>query len=179
LQPKHHCRGFSTPNTSEGKLTGSNLAQVKGAVVGLAGVTASVKPASTDTELILKFDIAGTSALGPGNLTLERAFGPPVALPGAIEIRRFEVTGVAPNSGARGTSVAVTISGHCFDGGAAIQQVNISGVGVNALNVLVLDEQTIQCVFETSNLATLGARNVTVKTGSLQHTLLNAFNVTA
>jgi hypothetical protein len=75
--------------------------------------------------------------------------------------------------------VNVQITGHCFDPSALSKDVIVSGLGVNVFNVLVLDAQTIQCVFSIGNLAALAARDVTVKTGLKQHTLTNAFTVTA
>jgi hypothetical protein len=179
LTPSGFCRGYSTPDTGEGSLTGKNLAQVTTVdVTGLSNVTATVKLTSTDTQLDLKFDIAGNSGLGAGNLVLKPAFGASKQLNNAIEVRRFEVLSITPTTGARGADVDVQITGNCFDPGALSQDVIVSGLGVNVFNVLVLDAQTIQCVFSVGNLAALGARDVTVKTGLKQHTLLNAFTVT-
>src|SRR4030095_5359823 len=115
-------------------------------------------------------NIAGNSGLGTGNLILNRDFGPDQNVPNAITIHRFEVTGVVPNTGARNNQVAVTISGECFDAGAAIQQVSVSGLGVTVLNVLVVDEHTVTCIFDIAALAVANARDVTVKTGLKQHT---------
>jgi hypothetical protein len=178
LQPATLCRGFANPATETAKLAGQHLGQVTGVATSLAGVTVAIKNSSTDTQLDLEFTIAGNSALGPGSLTLTRDFGPPLTVPNAVTVQRFQVTAIAPASGARGGQVAVTISGSCFDATALLQQVTASGLGVNALNVVVVNDQTIQCVFDIAGAAPLGARSVTVKTGLHQHTLLNAFTVT-
>lgn len=178
LQPSMLCRGFASAASADAKLTGQNLGQVTGVATNLAGVTAVVKNSSTDTQLDLEFTIAGNSAVGAGNLTLTRAFGAPPTLPNAVTVQKFQVTGIAPASGARGGAVAVTISGSCFDASALIQTVTASGLGVNALNIVVVNAQTIQCVFDIAGAAPLGARSVTVKTGLHQHTLINAFTVT-
>ncbi|HSM15621.1 MAG TPA: hypothetical protein VK845_01320, partial [Gemmatimonadales bacterium] len=63
--------------------------------------------------------------------------------------------------------------------GALIQQVNISGFGVTATNLLVLDETTAQCTIEVTATAALTARDVTLKTGAFQHTLLNCLTITS
>jgi hypothetical protein len=178
LNPSVFCRGYSTPDTGVGSLTGNYLAQVHSVDVSLPNITATVKLSSTDTQLDLKFDIAGNSGVGTGNLILKPAFGTQKTLGNAIEVRRFEVLTIAPNTGARGADVNVQITGHCFDPSASSQDVSVSGLGVSVLNVLVLDAQTIQCVFSIGNLAALGARDVTVKTGLKHHTLLNAFTIT-
>lgn len=177
--PNHICRGFSTPETVDVALSGANLAQVEEVTCSLAGVTPTIKASSTDTQLDLKLDIAGNSALGNADLTLKAPLGINAVVANAFDVKRFEVLSVAPNTGARGDSVAVTITGQCFDPLAAIQQVNLSGAGVNAVNIIVLDETTVQCVLEIGNVAAQTARNLTVKTGAKQHTLLNAFTVTA
>jgi hypothetical protein len=93
-------------------------------------------------------------------------------------VQSFQVLSVVPNSGARNAQVAVTISGNCFDATAALQQVNVSSTGVNALNVLVVDEHTVTCVFDIGALAPQTQRNVTVTTGTRSHTLINGFTVT-
>ena len=87
------------------------------------------------------------------------------------------VLSVTPNTGARSDQVAVTIAGTCFDLGAAIQTISVSGIGVSVLNPIFLDAQTAQCVFDIGAVAPLTARSVTVHTGLLTHTLLNAFTV--
>lgn len=179
LTPSVFCRGFSTPDTGDGSLTGAHFDQVTGvAVTGLANVTATKKGSSTDAQLDLRFDMAGNSGTGMGALVLKRVFGPDHVIPNALEVKKFEVLSVAPATGARGASVSVTITGRCFDATAAIQQVNVSGAGVNAVNILVVDDQHVTCVLDIGNLAGLGARDLTVRTGSRQHTLLNAFTVT-
>jgi hypothetical protein len=90
----------------------------------------------------------------------------------------FDVLAVAPATGARGNQVAVTITGTCFDPTAAIKNVTVSGIGVNTLNVIVVNDTTIQCVFDIGAAAPANVRSVTVQTGTMSHTLLNAFTVT-
>lgn len=181
VTPAIYCRGFSSAaNNLSGTITGQNLAQVTAVDVSLGGVTATIQQlTSSDTQLDLRFDIAGNSDLGPGDLILHRVFGSSETLSGAIEVQRFEVLSVSPNSGARGTMVSVTITGQCFDPDAAIQQVNVSGVGVSVQGVVVLDENTIQCTFDIAQLAATSARDVTVITGTLSHTLVDGFTVTS
>ncbi len=178
IVPNAICRDFSAAATANVDINGANLAQVSAVTTSLANVTATIKPTSTDTQLNLKVDVAGNSALGVGSFTLARLFGANKVVANALTVGRFEVMGVAPNTGARGQSVAVTITGTCFEVGAMLQNVTVSGAGVSALNVNVLNSTTIQCVFEIGQLAPLGARNVTVQTGAMSHTLLNAFTVT-
>ncbi len=179
LQPAAYCRGFSTPATGDGSITGQDLLQATDVSSSLAGVTPSiVHLTSTDTKLDLHFAFAGNSALGAGNLIFKRAFGPDQTLNNALTVQRFEALAVAPTSGAKGSTVNVTITGHCFDPSAAFQQVLVSGLGVSVFNVLVVDDHTVQCVFDINALTASGPKDVTVKMGLATHTLLNAFTVT-
>lgn len=184
IAPSQLCRGFSTAADTDVTVIGHHLAQVAGVSSSLAGVSTVIRPTSTDTQLDLRITVAGNSALGAGSLDFVRSFGPALSVAGAVTVQRFEVLSVAPASGARGASVAVTISGTCFDPAAAVQSVNVSGAGVNVLNVLTLDATTIQAVFEIGAGAPLGARNVTVSMGpslvdQKTHSLLGGFSVTA
>ena len=171
-------RGFSSPDTNDVMIAGANLAQVNSITCSLAGVTATIRPTSTDTQLDVRFSLAGNSQLGGGNLSLARAFGSTLSVPNAVTVARFEVLGVVPATGSKNTTVNVTITGTAFDPSAATHNVNVSGTGVNALNVSVLSSTSLQCTFDISNLAGVGARDVTVIMGGKSHTLLNAFNVT-
>ena len=80
--------------------------------------------------------------------------------------------------GGRGNAVSVTITGQCFDPAAAMQNVNVGGIGVGVLNLAVIDSTTLQCVFDIAGTAQLGARNVTVSIGGMSHTLVDGFTVT-
>jgi hypothetical protein len=182
LQPKVHCRCFSGPGTGDGSITGQFLDQVASVSSSLANVTVTIKPSSTDTELDLHFQIAANSGTGVGDLIFTPVLGPSQTLTGAIEIRKCQVTSISPASGAKGGTLTVTILGQCFDPSAGFHDVVVSGLGVDALNIVVVDDQTIQCVFSINALAGSGARDVTVKAGPVlspcQHTLIGAFTVT-
>ena len=136
------------------------------------------KPTSTNTQLQLRVDILGNSALGAGSLTLSRQFGAALTVPNAITVVRFEVMSIAPTTGARNTQVNVTITGQGFDPGAAVIHVLVSGAGVSTLNVVPVNDTTLTCTLDIGGLAALGARDVTVVMGTKTHTLANAFNVT-
>ncbi|MED5619113.1 IPT/TIG domain-containing protein [Ideonella sp. BN130291] len=178
IAPDHVCRGFASAASTDITVTGQHLLQVSAVQPTLAGATATIKPTSTDTQLNLKLDVTGGSALGASDLVFKRAFGADFVKAAALTVGRFAVASVAPATGARNSNVAVTITGTCFDNSAAVQKVDVSGSGVSVMNVIVVNETTITCVIEIANLAATGARNLTVTTGSLNHTLLNAFTIT-
>ncbi|GMQ83349.1 MAG: hypothetical protein BMS9Abin06_0082 [Gammaproteobacteria bacterium] len=177
IVPSQLCRGFGSAKNVDAVLTGANLAQVGSVTTDLANVTVVIKATSTDTQLDLRFEIAGNSSIGNGILTLKPGFSNDVTLNNAISVGRFEVTGVAPNTGSKGTQLAITISGTCFDPSAGAQQINVSGAGVTVLNPIILDSTTAQCVLDIANLAPTGPRSITVQTGGMSHTLLGAFAI--
>jgi hypothetical protein len=178
LQPNAFCRPNLVPTLADASITGQNLSQVIAVTVNLANVTATIKNSSTDTQLDLRLQIPTNAEVGLGDLTFKRGLGPDQVLPNAIEVDTFSLTNVAPNTGAKGTQVNVTISGHCFDTGASLQQVQVSGIGVNAINILVVNDHTITCTFDIGAVAPSTSRDVTVKLGSGSPvTLANAFTV--
>ncbi|WP_424975312.1 hypothetical protein [Dinoroseobacter sp. S124A] len=179
VEPTVLCRGFASPaNNVSVSLFGQNLAQVTAVSTTLGGVSISIQPTSTDTELKLSVDILGTSDLGPGDLILSRPLASDEVFGNAIEVRRFEVTAVTPNSVARGESGVLNIDGSCFDPSAAILQVNVSGIGVSTNSVVILNDTQIQANFDVGNAAPTGQRDVTVVNGTTSHTLVNALTVT-
>jgi hypothetical protein len=180
VAPPKLCRGFSTPvNNIAVTVLGQNLSQVSSASINLSGVTANIKASSTDTQLDLDVDMLGNSSLGSADLTLGRPVGAPKVVSNAFEAQRFEVLSLSPNTAARGSTGTITITGQCFDPGALLQQINISGFGVTATNLVILDETTAQCIVEVTGTAALTARDVTLKTGTFQHTLSNSLTITS
>lgn len=179
VQPPSLCRGFDTPASNLAlTVQGHHLAQVTGVSFSLAGVSAIILPTSNDTTLNLLVDLTGASGTGPCDLILERGFGGSQTFMSIFEVHRFEVLSISPGTGARNTTVEVTINGTCFDPTAIVQDVNVSGVGVSTDGVVVIDETTITAEFEISGAALPTTRDVTVVLGPRNHTLANAFDVT-
>ena len=78
--------------------------------------------------------------------------------------------------------MSVTITGTSFDPTAALHDVSVSGLGVNPVNVAVVDDQTMTCDFIIDSAAPKTVRDVTVKAGPglgpCQYTLVQSFTVT-
>jgi hypothetical protein len=176
------CRCFSGSGSGDISITGQFLDQVDTVTTSLAGVTATKKASSTDTQLDLKIQVTAASALGVGNLIVKPVLGPTQNLAGAIDVERCQINTITPNTGARGATVGVTIVGECFDVTAPFHDVVIGGLGVNAVNVAVVDDQTMTCQIEIASGAATGARDVTVRAGAAlspcQHALIGGFTVT-
>jgi len=108
----------------------------------------------------------------PGNLRFE-VIAPPNSntcadlIPSALKI-----LSIAPNSGAKGTAVAVVITGVGFDAvTVANNQVLVSGPGVT-VGALTVTATTIGCSFTINNVTPSSARDVTVKVGLTNSTTL-------
>lgn len=176
-------RCFSGAGSDTITLTGDYLDQVVAVGSNLAGVTVDIKPTSTDTQLVLDVTAAANSASGVGDLIFTYFypgnFGPTQTLTGAVRIDVCTATSVTPASAAQGSTVAnFTVHGTAFDVGAATHDINVTGNGISAVNVQVIDEQTMKCDLIIDNTAQKNARSVTIKAGPCQYTLPNAFTVT-
>jgi hypothetical protein len=71
------------------------------------------------------------------------------------------LTSIVPNTGLRGTTVPVTLTGTNLTGAFVI---TISGTGVTVGNFVPVSATTVTATFTIANLATLGARAVRVST---------------
>ena len=83
---------------------------------------------------------------------------------GAVEVQGLvhpALTSIAPNSGARGNNVNVTLTGTGLTGATTI---NLSGTGVTFNNLVVVSDTSITATFVIAPTATLGGRTVSVTT---------------
>jgi len=92
---------------------------------------------------------------------------------GAVEFRASgpppTLTSIAPTSGARGTAVAVTLTGTNLIGASGV---TVSGTGVAVSNVAVANSTTVTATFTISATAGLTARTVSVTTpGGISNTV--------
>ncbi len=160
-------------------LTGQYLDQIASVSTSLAGVTAAIDNSSTDTQLDLTLSIAANSATGVGNLTFTYMFPPTLtqALAGAIDVEISQAVSIAPISGARGSTVNVTLTGD-FDPTASHFDVSVSGAGVTVGTVTFVNDTTLTCSFVIDPTAGRNLRDVTLKAGPCQSTLVQSFEVT-
>jgi IPT/TIG domain len=164
-------------------VTGQFLDQITSVTCSLSGVTATIKNSSTDTQLDLAIAIAANSATGTGDLIFHYSSPfPAQTLTGAVIVEITQATGISPNTGAKGDTITtVTITGTGFDPTAPNHNVSVSGLGVNVVNVALVDDSSMTCTFEITATAQAGARDVTVTAGpalgACQFTLVGAFTV--
>jgi hypothetical protein len=120
-----------------------------------------------------------TAPAVPGTFTPEAASS---VSPSAVGTATVTVTApppvlssIAPNSGAQGSSVTVTLNGSNFQPGATVA---VSGSGVGATNVTVVSATQITASFTIGAAAATGVHSVTVTT-SAGTSAAQSFTVTA
>ena len=159
IVPNTGARGTSVAVT----LTGTNLAGATSVNLSGTGVTATITGTPTATQVTANFTITTgaattartvsvTTGAGTSNTVIFNVTVPPAPT----------VTAVNPNTGVRGTNVAVTITGTNFTNTGTT--VAVSGTNVGVTGVTVVNSTTITATFNIATGAGLGARNVRVTT---------------
>jgi hypothetical protein len=156
ITPSSGVRGTTIPVT----ITGNNFTAT-GTIVTLPGsgdVTIGSMTVVSSTSITLNLTFTATATRSARTVT--------VTTPGGSASTTFTVTGptltsVAPPTGARGTSVPVTISGAGLTGATAI---TVTGTGVTVSAFTAVNATTVTATFTITPTATLSPRNVTVST---------------
>ena len=159
IAPSQGVRGGTVAVT----LTGTNF--VGGATtVAVAGdgVTVTNVVVGSGTSLAATFVIDPAATLGARAVTVATAGGRSGAQTFTISLLAPTLTSVAPNQGAPGASVAVTLIGTNFVVGATT--VNVAGGGVTVTNVIAGSATSLSANFALDPAAAVGARTVTVTT---------------
>jgi hypothetical protein len=159
-------------------LTGTGFTNTMTVAVSGTGVTVSNVVFVSSTSATATFSIAANAPANARNVT--------VTVPGngTSNSVTFNVqtpptptlTLIAPNTGARGTSVAVTLTGSNFT--TTGTTVNVSGVGVTATGVTVVSATQITANFVITGSAGLGNHGVSVTTPGGTSTPTVPFSVT-
>ena len=97
---------------------------------------------------------------------------------GAVEfgstVNAPTLSGIAPNSGVRGSVVPVTITGANLTGTTAV---TVSGTNVNVSSIVVVNDTTVTATFTINSAASLGLRNVSITTAGGTANLNNSFRI--
>ena len=164
ISPAQGIRGTTVAVT----LTGTNF--VTGATtvtVGGSGATVTNVVVSSETSLSANFVLDPAAAEGPRTVTVTTAFGtsgPRIFTIGLPTPGVPTLTGVTPNEGIRGNTVAVTLTGTSFIVGATT--VNVTGAGMTVTNVVVGGSTSLTASFVLDPAAAAGPRSVTVTTAA-------------
>jgi hypothetical protein len=169
-----------TPNVGERgqtvavTLTGTNLTSTSAVTVSGTGVTVTNVVVVNDTTVTANFVVASNASLGADFVTVTTAGGT-TAPPLQFTVSGPSLTSISPNSGARGRSVPVTLTGVDFSGAT---NVTVSGSGVTVSGFTVVNDTTITATFAISNSAGLTARNVAVATPNATGGVTNSVTFT-
>ncbi len=174
IAPNSGLRGTSVPVT----LSGTGLSGGTGVTVSGTGVTVSGFTKVNDTTVTATFTITTGATLSARNVAVTTPGG--IGTPASTNTVTFTVTGptlasIAPNTGIRGSTVPVTLTGSGLTGATAI---TVSGTGITVNSVSVVNATTVTANFVISGTATVSARTVSVAT-PIGNTLTVPFTVTA
>jgi hypothetical protein len=142
-------------------LAGTNLS---GATVVVSGGITVSGVSSTATQITATFAVSPTATTGAQNVTVGTGGGISNALTFTVNKPPLPtLASIAPNTGVRGTSVPVTLTGTNFTTtGTTVSPVGGSGVTISGVSVV--SSTSITATFILSNNATLGNVNVRVTT---------------
>ncbi len=152
MNPTQGLQGASVPVT----ITGTALSN--GTLAVGTGITASGVTVVSDTQINATLVLAANAPLGPATVAVTTLGGTSNALTFTINPPPPVLTGIAPNTGATGSSVPVTISGSFLTGATLIvpADITVSGVTVGA--------SSITATFAPAANAALGAHSISVTT---------------
>ena len=157
--------GSITPNTGvrgttvNVTLTGTSLQGTTAVTLTPTGggVTVQAFNVNSPTQITATFVISNGAALTARNVTVTTAAGTSNAV--TFTVQGATLTSITPNSGFRGTTVPVTITGNNLTGATAV---NVAGVTATITGTPTATTVTANFVIAAG--ATAGARNVTVST---------------
>ena len=141
-------------------LTGTNLLNASAINVTGAGITVTGLTVVSATQVTASFVIAGTAGLNSRTVTVTTPGG--VSNGVGFTVVAPSLTSITPNTGVRGASVPVTLTGVGLTGATAV---TVSGAGVTVSGITVVSDTTVTATFTISATATATARNVTVTNG--------------
>lgn len=144
-------------------LTGMHL--VDGASIGVSGTGVAVDDIVivNDTTMTADFVVADDATTGARSVTVTTSAGTSGARTFTVDLAAPTLGAVSPASAAQGATVAVTLTGTNFVDGASV---GVSGTGVTADDVAVVNSTTITADLTVAGTAALGARSVTVTTSA-------------
>jgi hypothetical protein len=168
INPSSGLRNATVAVTLNGTgLTGATAVTVSGTGVTVSGVTVV-----NDTTVTANFAISTTATLGARAVTVTTPNGTTNSVPFTVVLP--SLTGIFPQTGLRGTTVAVTLSGANLTSPAVFTAV----AGITISGATVVNSTTITANFVIASTATPGVRSISVSTPSgLSNTV--PFNVVA
>ena len=159
INPNTGARGLAVPVT----LTGTNLNGVTSITVSGTGVTVSNLAVVSGTQVTATFTMTSNATISNRSVHVNTAGGSSNNVTFSVTtVPTPTLSSIAPNTGLRGTSVPVTLTGTNLTGASSV---NVSGNGISVTSFTVDSATQISATFSISGSANLSGRNVTVTTG--------------
>ena len=154
IAPNSGTRGTAVPVT----LSGANFAATGTSVlVSGTGVTVGSLTVVNSTTITATFTIAANATISARNVSVTTSSGTSSAQ--TFNVQGPLLTSIAPNTGERGTSASVTLTGSGLTGASGI---TVSGSGVSVSNITVVDDTTVTATFSITASAGLTTRTVKI-----------------
>ncbi len=178
IEPNTGIRGTTVPVTVTGTEFETGTTTVKLTRAGASTISATGVNVASSTQITCTLVVPATAPLGAYNVVVTNA-GRSQTLPNGFTIEPpLAVLAIEPNTGVRGTTVPVAITGSRFEPGTAVSLVRIDTAEIPGTNVVVKSPTEITCAFALPALADTGAWNVVVTSpGNLSVTLPAGFAV--
>ena len=160
ISPASHAPGGAAFTVT---LTGTGLRGTGASTVNVSGTGITVGVVNVNaggTTITTTFTVASGATLGDRSVTVTNSGGTSNPLTFTVAAAPT-LASISPNTGTRGSSVAVTLTGNNFVEGATV---NISGTGVTADTITVASATQITTTFTIASNAGLGGHNVSVTT---------------
>ena len=172
ISPSTGSQGSSVPVT----LTGTGFVAPLTVNSSGSGITVSNVSVVSSTQATATFNIAANAGVGQHNISVTTTAGTSGTRPFTVIAAGLPtLTSVAPSSGARGTSVNVTLTGTNF---TPASQVRLQGGGLTQSNIVVVSPTQITATYNISSSTTIGAHNTWIVTSAGSSNMLT-FAVTA
>jgi hypothetical protein len=138
-------------------LTGTNLTGASAINVSGTGITVSGLTVVNSTTITATFTIANGATTSARAVTVVTPGGTSGSV--TFTVNAATLTSISPNTGVRGTTVPVTLTGNGLLGSTAV---NVSGGGFTVSNFTVVNDTTVTARFAIATNAGPGGRSVPV-----------------
>ena len=173
ISPVNGLRNSVVPVT----LSGTHLSGTTAVTVSGAGITVSGIAVASDSTVTATFTISSSATLSARTVSVTTPGGASGNVTFTVLAASLPtLTSIVPVSGARGTTVPVTLTGTNLTGATAV---TVTGTGVTASGIVVVNSTSVTANFVISATATLGGRTVNVTTPGGTTTPGVTFTVTA
>jgi hypothetical protein len=162
ISPNSGLRGAVVPVT----LTGTNLAGTTAINVSGTGVTVSDIGVVSNTSVVATFTIGPAATLGARNVSATTSVGTTNTVTFTVTIPTPTLSAIAPITGQRGTTVAVTLTGTNLTGGTIGIAPNGGGSAITVNSIVVNTAGTVMTAnFVIPSGAATTTRTITVTAG--------------